>query len=202
MAPFLPVRAVSRSQRVRIGGVTIAAPKTSSEEGSVVNGVLYGTTYVDLNPSSTAGKPKAYPPLKELKNHLTLGAVIVVGPLTNSNATVVIQSGYLVTNTKSKTPSLKVSSGVIENRSTGVYQFNLETVEKTLAEAAAGKEIVTAVFVKESNGAVKIEEGAEAAEGTAKAPVTPAGSFLISTVVVKNAAETAANSATNVGPRV
>ncbi len=63
MPPFLPIRAANRSQGVRIGKKHITTDVT---------------TYIDL------GNFSAYPPiLKELQNHLSIGAIIVVGALSN-----------------------------------------------------------------------------------------------------------------------
>lgn len=61
MALYLPVRAASRSQKVRIGGQVLSATATS---------------YVDISDIPTR---------RALQNHQAIGAVIVVGPLSASN---------------------------------------------------------------------------------------------------------------------
>jgi len=65
--PYVGVRAISRSQNVRIAGQKVTENVT---------------TYVDLNPETTGTYPRAYPPVKELRSHLAIGAIIVVEPLT------------------------------------------------------------------------------------------------------------------------
>src|SRR5208282_3020072 len=96
MAPFLPIRAVSRSQTVRIGKTTV---KTGT------------TTYVDVGSQTETGGIKAgstlpYSPFKELQNHLAIGAVIVVGPLTFTASDWAVTRGVVTTATKETEPEV------------------------------------------------------------------------------------------------
>ena len=115
MAPFLPIRAANRSQGIRIGKKHI---KTDV------------TTYIDL------GDFASYPPvLKELQNHLSIGAVIVVGPLSNKPEP---ESGKLSTTTEleeeqSASESLGVVAVTIELKHTALIaaygQFEVKSTK-------------------------------------------------------------------------
>jgi hypothetical protein len=63
MALYLPIRAISRSQNVRIGGTKITRDTTH---------------FVDISVGATR---------RDLERHQALGAVIVVGPLSAQNST-------------------------------------------------------------------------------------------------------------------
>lgn len=179
MAPFIPIRAISRSQAVRIGKQTV---KTGT------------TTYVDLASQVESGGIKAgstlpYSPFKELQNHLAIGAIIVVGPITASNADWVVERGFVATNvteTSEKEFELSLSEGELRQRSTGV---NVSHATQTLAKvkvAKTGKEKIDRVEVKDSTGVLKYTTGAEALEGAAVEPAETTGYTTVATVTSKN----------------
>jgi hypothetical protein len=171
MAPFLPVRAISRSQGVRIGGQTV---KTDS------------TTYVDLGSNAVP-----YTPRKELRSHLALGAVIAVGPLTGSTTTLVgLDSTAGVAEVKAendKEYEVTVKKGEVKNRDTGAYVLvTKDEVAKKVKAAKTGKEKIDRIEVKDSSGAIKATEGVAAAEGSATLPAASAGYSTVGTVVTLN----------------
>jgi len=174
MAPFLPIRAVSRSQNVRIGGVKV---KTNE------------TTYVDLSETAHS-KPYAYSPLKELKSHLAVGAVIVVGAITSSSADWVVVSGFTTAETKAENEKeylAKISSGTLRQRSTGTTVEQAGSQESAKVKGAkTGKEKIDRLEVKNTTGALKVTAGTEAAEGKAEAPVETAGYTTVATVTTIN----------------
>jgi hypothetical protein len=183
MAPFLPVRAVNRSQRVRIGKQTVKVGTT---------------TYVDL--ASTvetggipAGSSLPYSPFKELQNHVAIGAVIVVGPITASNNDwVEVGTGGVTTATKEAEPKVATTAGEVNNRATNAYFAFPELAAKKIKVAAAGKERIDIVTVKEAGGsAPTITAGVAALKGAAVAPATPEKELLLATVKVTDVAEVA-----------
>lgn len=197
MPPFLPIRATSRSQRVRIGKQTV---KTGT------------TTYVDLASQVETGGIKAgsslpFSPFKELQNHLAIGAVFVVGPITNSESDWVVDSGGVVTVEKSeakKEPELAVSENQDHQRSTGKWVTSEKVSKLTLKVTGATKEridLVYAIVEGAEAGKVKAVEGVAAEKEKAVAPATPAKSIPLATVKQYNE-EVITNSAiTDVRPR-
>jgi hypothetical protein len=191
MAPFLPVRATSRSQRVRIGKQTV---KTGA------------TTYVDLasqveTNGIKAGSSLPYSPFKELQNHLAIGAVFVAGGITNSSSDTVVFSGVTATKAKGgagEKTEVVVTAGELLTRSTAAYQAVAAKTE-TLNEVAAAKERIDIVTVKVSNGVIKSTEGVEALVGAAVQPATPAGEILLFTL--KSTNKNTTNVLTDVRPR-
>lgn len=177
MAPFLPVRATSRSQRVRIGKQTV---KTGT------------TTYVDLasqveTNGIKAGSSLPFSPFKELQNHLAIGAVFVAGPITGSSEDWVIVSGGATTATEAEESTYAVTAGELLQRSTGTHvTFALFEKEK-VKTAIAGKERIDLLTIEDKAGAtVTLTEGVAAAEGKAVQPATPAKSTVLAIVTTKN----------------
>lgn len=72
MAVYLPIRAISRSQNIRIGGQTITTTTTA---------------FVDISDPET---------LTELHHHQAIGAIIPVGPLSSNNAANKVVEGLKV----------------------------------------------------------------------------------------------------------
>jgi hypothetical protein len=178
MAPFLPIRAISRSQSVRIGKQTV---KTGT------------TTYVDLASQVESGGIKAgstlpYSPFKELQNHLAIGAVIVVGPITGSNSDWVVKNGYTETKAKGgkeEETEVIVALGELIQRSTGKHIQSAATTV-TLKEPATTKERTDNVVVSETTGVITAVEGVEAVVGKSVAPALAAGTYLLYQVTSKN----------------
>jgi hypothetical protein len=165
MAPFLPIRAISRSQAVRVAKQTI---KTGT------------TSYVDLGSQTEtngikAGSPLPFSPFKELQNHLAIGAVIVVGGLTFTNSDWAVSHGVLTTDTEEKAKEFEIvtTAGAAKQRSTGkeVEVAELKATKKLSAEA--GKERIDIVTVSETTkGAAKYIAGTAALVGAAVLPKT------------------------------
>jgi len=181
MAPFLPIRATSRSQRVRIGKQTV---KTGT------------TTYVDLASQVETGGIKAgsslpFSPFKELQNHLAIGAVFVAGSITNSNSTWAVEQGIVTSATKALEPVVTTTAGEVRNRDTGKSVSVAELAAGKIKVAEAGKERKDSVIVNETTGVAKYEAGTAALVGAAVINAVPAGSLLVAEVVVTATAETA-----------
>ncbi len=175
MAPFLPVRAISRSQAVRVGRQTLKTGRT---------------TYVDLGSQVEsggvkAGSPLPYSPFKELQNHLAIGAVIVVGALTNTaNPWVLEGTGGVASATKAAEPEVAVTAGELYNRDTGQYVAfpELAAAKKKFTEEA-GKSRIDIISVEEVGAKAPVyTEGVAAATGSEVAPATPEKSVLLATV--------------------
>ena len=111
-------------------------------------------TYQDTGVEVTTQKPptvndtniyrkRAFSPKKELRSHLALGAIVVVGDLTYSNSDWVVvndpEPGFAITYSAEK---VKVAEGTLRQRSTGLT-FKVAAKELTSLEAIAGKEIVS-----------------------------------------------------------
>lgn len=164
MAPFIPVRAISRSQAVRIGKQTVKTGKT---------------TYVDVGSQTETGGIKAgsklpYSPFKELQNHLAIGAVIVVGPLTFTASDWAVQNGVVTTATPAtgKEATIAVTVGVLRQRSTGAETL-VEIFSAAEKSTIAGKERIDIITADESaEGAAKFKEGVAAVTGKAVQPQT------------------------------
>jgi hypothetical protein len=178
MAPFLPIRATSRSQAVRIGKQTV---KTGT------------TTYVDVGSQTETGGIKAgstlpFSPFKELQNHLAIGAVVVVGSLTATNSDWVVNGGYTETKAKGgkeEETEVIVAVGELRQRSTGKHVQSAATTV-TLKEPATTKERTDNVVVSETTGVITAVEGVEAVVGKSVAPAVAAGTYLLYQVVSKN----------------
>ncbi len=178
MAPFLPVRAISRSQAVRIGKQTV---KTGT------------TTYVDLASQVESGGVKAgstlpYSPFKELQNHLAIGALIVVGALTATNTDYAYTSGGVVTASAAEEFTLAVSAGTLQKRSAGESTVATEAYSKAKQAtiATTGKERIDVVSVNPTTGVYTFTEGVAAVTGKAVAPATPAEGLAVATVTTAN----------------
>jgi len=160
MAPFIGVRAISRSQNVRINGQKVTESVT---------------TYVDLNPETKGTFPTAYPPVKELRNHLAIGAIIVVEPLTFTASDWAVKYGLVTTASTfaSKKTKVVVTAGAVIQRSTGTEVPSTGKTSTEYLASVEGKEridIITASETKE--GASKYKEGTAAASGKAVRPET------------------------------
>jgi hypothetical protein len=69
MALYLPIRAISRSQKIRVGRQTVTRD---------------ATVFADITDINTR---------RDLERHQAIGALLTVGPLSTSNADVVVASG-------------------------------------------------------------------------------------------------------------
>lgn len=172
MSLYLPVRAISRSQSVRVGNQRLTSTATS---------------YVDISD----GKTK-----RELQNHQALGSVVVVGQLTANNSDVVVTTGGL--GSAGTGLSVNVSAGELRNRSTGVYVAGASATNQALTANSSGNPRVDLVVWDNTTGAVSVVTGTAAASPVA--PTAAAGTTPLFTVAVANGAS-APGTITDVRPR-
>lgn len=162
MAEYLPIRALTRSQNVRIGGKKISRTATS---------------YVNIADPKTR---------TELQHFSAIGAIFPVGPLTGNDAGATVESGALVTEGGSAADRiLDVASGVIKksngSRVTiagGVGSVTLATAHATLGR----KDLVVADAATGAVSGVTGPSGTGAAATTAAVPDTPTGKVRLAIV--------------------
>ena len=188
--PFVPVLAISRSQSVRIGNAQgTATPGTVPQVGYKPDGTtLNSPYYVDLSDG---------PSRRDLAHHLALGAVIVVGGLTNSNSDWVVVDGGVVTAGTGLT--VNVSAGDLLQRSTGAEKSGASATNSTIASNSSGNPRIDLVSWDNTSGAVTVTTGTAAASPVA--PATPTGKTPLATVAVANGASVP-GTITDVRPRV
>lgn len=174
MAVYLPVRAISRSQGIRIGTQTVSPTATS---------------YVDISD----GKVR-----RDLNHHQAIGSVIVVGSLTANNSDSVVVTGGAVTNGTGLT--VNVSAGELRKRSDGTNVAGAAATNFALTAAHATLDRTDLIHWDDTSGAVGKTDGATAAAGTSVAPATPAGKVPLATVLVA-ATVTVPGTKTDVRPR-
>lgn len=178
MAVYLPIRALNRSNNIRIDGQKI------------VPGV---TAYIDISKGSVA---------KDFASHASIGQVYPVGPLTASNTDGVITTGAIVDQGASSADLiLGISAGEVRSRSTGVHvAVAATTTAVTLSAADATNPRIDIVQVKVSDGSVAKKNGTPAAVPVA--PTADAGYIAVANVLVDANATGIANAKiTDVRPR-
>jgi hypothetical protein len=168
MAEYLPIRALNRSQNIRIGGVRVTPTETA---------------YVDISTAQSR---------KELNYHSSIGAIVVVGALSTTNSIAVITQGA-TTNQGSSATDLIVNTepGTVKNRNNGVAVSILLT-ETTIATADATNPRLDLIQVNYTTGAVTKVTGTAAASPVLKAP--EAGNLALAQVEVLANATGIANS--------
>lgn len=146
MALYLPIRAISRSQGVRVGGTKVSTTTTK---------------YVDISDGQTR---------RELNHHSAIGAVVVVGPLTATDSDIVVETGGLVTANGSPDQAVDVSAGEVRVRSTG--EWTAFTAASNLSATAAHGSLarVDIVQVDSTDGTVSYKAGTAAASPVAPDP--------------------------------
>lgn len=156
MALYLPIRALNRSSNIRINGQK----------------VVPGTTfYVDISAAGVA---------KELAYHSAIGQVYPVGPLTATNAPVVVREGVLVTPQGSPDQTVDVSAGELYNRAAGTY-VSVALVDNLAATAAhATLARIDIVQVNTTTGVATYKAGTAAASPVA--PSADASNIVVATV--------------------
>lgn len=173
MAEYLPIRALTRSQQVRIGGQTI---------GTVHN------YYVDINDGKTR---------KDLQTHSAIGAIIVTGPVSATSGDVVVTSGAVTNQGTSATDMIVTTlDGTLRNRDTGA-QITVNSTNTTIATADATNPRIDLIQVNTTSGAVSGKTGTAAASPAAPAPDN--GNIAIAQVAV--AANTTAITNANITDR-
>lgn len=179
MAPFLPVRAISRSQKVRIG------------RGNNAEVLVDTTTYVDL----ADGQSK-----KDLQHHQAIGAVIVVGSLSASNANVIVTNGVTTDEGASNADMIvRTYAGDLLVRDTGA-RVSVAQTDTTLSAADATNPRIDIIQVNYTTGAVTKKNGTAAASPTA--PTADAGNIAVAQISVPaNDTAITTNQVTDVRPR-
>lgn len=112
------------------------------------------------NTNKTAQKP-----FRDLQNHLAIGAILTVGPLTDNPGEWVPVS-VKTWELKLESEKIKLEKGEIENRATGVVREVAEA-KPTITKAAAGEEYVYLVVYNTLNGKVEALQGKKVAAGKA-----------------------------------
>ncbi len=158
MAQYLPVRAFNRSQQVRIGKQRVTPT---------------ATTFVDISDALQR---------KELAYHSAIGAVIPVGPLSASNADVVVNSGaYTDEGAANNDLIVRTYAGTLRNRQTGATVSVTQT-DTTLSAADATNPRIDLIQVDATTGAVTKKTGTAAASPVA--PTPDAGTIVVAQVSV------------------
>lgn len=146
MALYLPIRAISRSQQVRIGGTEITRDATH---------------YVDISDGKTR---------RDLERHQAFGAVIVVGSLTASNSDGVVVTGGAVTAQGSPDQTVAVAAGELWNRGDGKYVSIVADAALAASAAHGSLARVDIVQVDLDTGVASYKSGTAAASPVAPAP--------------------------------
>jgi hypothetical protein len=195
MPPYLPVVALNRSSKIRIDNQLVASfAQIYSSITQYPPNDQTGPTYVDLGAEVEGGDPV----WKEVAYHSSIGQLLVVGPLTSTNAPVVVSSGLVATADGSDLV-ITVSSGVLKTRSTGVTTVSVGG-STTLAAASSSHPRIDTIAVNETTGAITNVEGTPAVSPVAPAALT--GTLAIDHVLVGTSVTdvTQAN-VTDVAPR-
>lgn len=176
MALYLPIRAISRSQNVRVGGQKITVDSTA---------------YVDISDGATR---------RELHHHQAIGAVIVVGGLSATNSDAVVREGVEVTPQGSPDQTVDVAAGELIIRSTG-GRVTVALVDNLAATAAHGSLArIDIVQVHTGTGVATYKAGTAAA--TPVAPSPDASNIAVARVArAANDNTIAAGDITDVRPR-
>lgn len=176
MPPYLPVRALNRSQGLRFGKVGTTKPSATT------------TTYVDLGDGEQR---------RDLAHHATLGAIFPVGPLTNSNANVVVTTGAGFTAGNALNNST-VAAGELKDRTTALYTAIVANSGVTFTANASGNPRIDLVVVDNVTGVVSVVAGTAAA--TPVAPSAGATQTPLYQVAIANGASVP-GAVTDVRPR-
>lgn len=175
MAEYLPIRALNRSQSIRIANVRVTTTETA---------------YVDISTAQSR---------KELAYHSSIGAIVVVGALSPTNSLAVVTQGA-TTNQGSSAADLIVNTepGTVKNRNNGVA-VSVLLAETTLATADATNPRLDLIQVNYTTGAVTKVTGTAAATPVLKAP--EAGNIALAQIeVAANATGIANNKITDKRP--
>jgi hypothetical protein len=156
MAVYLPIRALNRSQGLRIGNQKITATATH---------------YVDISNGNTR---------KDLTSHSAIGAYVVVGPLSATNSNSVVREGAVVTANGTPDQAVDVSAGELLNRSTGVYVTVAAVADLAATAAHATLARIDIVQVHVTTGVASYKAGTAAATPVAATP--DASNIVVATV--------------------
>lgn len=178
MALYLPIRALNRSSKIRI------------DNQKIVSGV---TSYVDVSKGTV---------IKDVASHSSIGQLLVVGPLTPSNADGVVVSGAVIDQGASASDLiLGVSAGEVKTRSTGVHAaVAVTTTAVTITTADGTNPRIDIVVADLATAAITAIAGTAAAAPVA--PAVPVTKVPLASVAVAAAATGLANAViTDIRPR-
>lgn len=189
--------ATNRSSNIRIDNVKVPSfAQVFGSETQYPPNVATGPAYIDLGATVEGGNPV----WKELASHISIGQLVVVGPLTATNAAYTVSG--LITTADGSDLVLTVSSGTVKTRATGATIVSVGGTT-TLSAAHASLYRRDLVAVNKTTGAITHVTGTTAA--TALLALTPAaltGTVGISSVLVAPTVTIIAQaSVTDVAPR-
>lgn len=146
MALYLPIRAISRSQKIRVGRQTVTRD---------------ATVFADITDINTR---------RDLERHQAIGALLTVGPLSTSNADVVVASG-VDTDQGASAVDMTVTTykGELHNRQTGA-RVSVAQTDNTLVAADAVNPRSDIIQVHMTTGVVGKKTGVAAVSPSAPAP--------------------------------
>lgn len=176
MALYLPVRAISRSQKIRIGRQTATRDTT---------------IYVDISDINTR---------RDVEHHQALGALLVVGALSASNVDTIVAWGADTDEGAANNDMVvRTYKGELRNRQTGAMVAVAQT-DLTLTAAHATLVRIDIVQVHTTTGVVTKKDGTAAASPVA--PTADASNIAIASINVP-ATDTAitTNQITDLRPR-
>lgn len=156
MATWIKVRAISRSQQIRIG-------KTRVERGT--------TVAVDLEDGKTR---------RDLERHQALGAVITVAGITATAGDAVVSGAVVDEGTNAADMAIRVTAGVLRKQSDG-SEVTIAAATPSVTAADATNPRIDNV-VTNLSGTVSIVAGTPAA--TPAAPAVAAGTVKIAEILV------------------
>lgn len=158
MALYLPIRALNRSQNVRIDSQKISATTTA---------------YIDISKVSVR---------REFAQHSAVGAVFPVGPLTSSNANQVVVGATVDEGSNAADMVVQVNPGYIRDRSTSAVVIQIKASTLTITAADATNPRIDVIQVNTTTGVVTKVDGTAAASPSA--PAVTAGNVAIAQVTV------------------
>jgi hypothetical protein len=195
LPPYLPVVATNRSSNIRIDNKRVASfSQFLGTETTYPPNNISGPTYIDVGVTVEGGNPV----WKELASHISIGQLVVVGPLVSSLTAI---EGLFSTADGSDLV-ITVSPGVITNllAASGAPAVTSGGGTVTLAAASSSHPRIDLVEVNLTTGVVSKVNGTAAA--TPVAPAATSGNVGIANVLVGTSVTlvTQAN-VTDVAPR-
>lgn len=176
MALYLPVRTIQRNRSIRVG-----TQKLSHDT----------TKYIDISDGATR---------RDLAHHISIGGVVVVGPVSANNSETVVVSGAVVTAQGTPDQTVDVSASELRNRSTGAYVTGAASDNLAATAAHATLARIDIVQVNTTTGVASYKAGTAAASPSAPSP--DAGNIAVARVArAANDNTIAAGDITDVRPR-
>jgi hypothetical protein len=194
LPPYLPVVATNRSSNIRIDNIKVPSfEQVFGSETTYPPNVATGPAYIDLGATVEGGNPV----WKELASHISIGQLVVVGPLTATNSAFAVTG--LVTTADGSDLTLTVSSGTVKNRTTGATIVSIGGTT-TLSAASGSHPRIDLISVNDTTGAITHVTGTAAVSPVA--PAAASGTTGIATVAVATSATSVSQAnVTDVAPR-